>query len=176
MPTSDSIRSGRNEDIGEILERLRPALQRTLVRFQIPEQDAEDILQDTVLQLVTRQPECPEAWLLAGVRYRCLMYWRSRRRCLYRAVDDTLLDLLAGPETSAARDVEIAHDLRKVLPKIPSRCRSLIRLRYSLGLKPDEIAEEMGYRSSSIGTITKRCLAALSRKLLGGGYIKESTA
>ena len=168
--------AGRDEDLGPLVERLRPSLQRILGRFQIPEQDAEDILQEAVLQLVARQPETPEAWLLAGVRYRCLMYWRSRRRCLYRTVDDSLLDLLAEPEGSTTRDLEIAHDLRKLLPQIPSRCQSLIRLRYSLGLRPDEVAEEMGYRSSSIGTITKRCLAALSRKLLGSGYAKETTA
>jgi DNA-directed RNA polymerase specialized sigma24 family protein len=49
------------------------------------------------------------------------------------------------------------------------RCRSLLQLRFRLGYEPPEVAERLGYRASSIGKITTRCLAALSRELFAAG-------
>lgn len=178
MSTQDCIQTGDGDDLGDLLERLRPKLRSILFRFRIPEQDAEDLIQETLLSLVCREEalESPDAWMIAGLRYRCLMYWRSRRRCLYRTVDQTLLEVLAQPEPSSADRFDIVHDVQKVLPQIPQRCRSVIELRYRQGMRPKEVAQELGYQNSSIATITKRCLAALSRKLLGVGYARESQA
>lgn len=177
MSTQDCIQTGEG-DLGDLLERLRPKIRSILFRFRIPEQDAEDLIQETLLSLVCREEELesPDAWMIAGLRYRCLMYWRSQRRCLWRTVDQTLLEVLAAPEPPTADRLDIAHDVRKMLPQIPQRCRSVLELRYGEGLRPKEVAQELGYRDSSIATITKRCLAALSRKLLGVGYAKESRA
>jgi len=162
----------RGDEIAGLLAELQPKLSRILLHFRIPEQDAEDLLQDVLLSLVSREEgvESPEAWLLAGLRYRCLMYWRSRRRALYRAVDEALLESLAKPEQPAAVRHEIAHDLTKCLTEIPSRCRSVLKLRYTMGLRPPEVARKLGYNSSSIATVTRRCLAALCQKLAGVGY------
>lgn len=174
----DCAHAASEQDLDGILRRLRPRIESILHHYRIPEQDAEDLVQDVALSLVCREdrPESPEAWMIAGLRYRCLMYWRSRRRCLYRAVDDSLLEILAEPAPASTRRVDIAHDLSKLLPKIPSRCRSILKMRYALGLEPREVAQEMGYEKSSIATITKRCLSTLSQKLLGIGYVRESRA
>jgi len=166
------IARSRGEEITTLLAELRPKLTRILLHFRIPEQDAEDLLQDVLLSLVSRDEgvESPEAWLLAGLRYRCLMYWRSRRRALHRAVDEALLDRLAEPEPPAVAPREIAHDLTKCLTESPSRCRAVLKLRYTLGMRPPEVARKLGYNSSSIATVTRRCLAALCQKLVGVGY------
>jgi RNA polymerase sigma factor (sigma-70 family) len=161
-----------SEGVAELLDRLRPKLERILLHFRIPAQDAEDLIQDVLLSLVSRRPrlESPEAWLLAGLRYRCLMYWRSKRRSLYRTVDATLLEGLAEPAAPESERADLARDLDRCLTSIPTRCRSVLKLRYALGLRPPEVARELGYNSNSIATITRRCLAALCQKLVGVGY------
>ena len=60
-------------------------------------------------------------------------------------------------------------DLDSLIGRLPSRCRSLLQLRFRLGYEAPEIAERLGYRTSSIGKITTRCLAALSRELFASG-------
>ncbi|HEY0783586.1 MAG TPA: hypothetical protein VGE98_14095, partial [Thermoanaerobaculia bacterium] len=51
--------------------------------------------------------------------------------------------------------------------------RSLLEMRFQLGYDPAEIAHRLGYRDSSIGKITTRCLAALSREMLASGLGQE---
>ena len=52
----------------------------------------------------------------------------------------------------------------------------LLKLRYGLGYGPTEVAEQMGYRTSSIRKVTNRCLAALTRQLLAVGFDREPAA
>jgi hypothetical protein len=49
----------------------------------------------------------------------------------------------------------------------------VLRLRFRLGYEPTEVARMLGYRESSIGKITNRCLAALSRELLASGLVES---
>ncbi len=172
MDSPNQIQRRRSDEVAALLAEQRPKLGRILGHFRIPEQDAEDLLQDVLLSMVSRDEslESPEAWLLAGLRYRCLMYWRSRRRGLYRAVDEALLESLAEPERPDVERQEIAHDLSRCLTEIPSRCRTVLKLRYTLGMRPPEVARQLGYNRSSIATVTRRCLAALCQKLVGVGY------
>ena len=112
----------------------------------------------------------PEAWLITALRIQCRLYWRRRRRCLYQAVDEALLESLAETESSPADQYDLVHDLERMLSQISRRCRSILKLRYGLGLKPKEVAQQLGYRRSSMSTLTKRCLSALTRRLVASGY------
>ena len=162
----------QSEALEQLLDVVTPRFKRILCRSRIPEQDAEDLVQELMLSYISKSAEVrnPEAWLTAAMKYRCLMYWRSRRRRLWVAVDEALLDALTEPSASDADRLELAHDFDRVLPQIPPRCRSLLQLRYGLGLKPREVARELGYSRSSVWNITKRCLTALTRRLLVAGY------
>ncbi len=119
-------------------------------RYSIPPQDAEDLMQQSLVAFIDRQSEIehPQAWLAGTLRNHCLMYWRRRRRCLYRAVDAAILETLAEPTPSEAHAIEFAHDMAQVLDRLPSRCRSVLELRYGLGCQPVETARRLGYRSS----------------------------
>ena len=78
---------------------VRPKLRRMLRRARIPEQDADDLIQDTLLALVFqwRRVRDPNAWVAGALRKHCLMYWRSHRRRLYDTVDRT------GPRVARRR-------------------------------------------------------------------------
>ncbi len=157
------------------LESSRPALQRVLSTYDVPPQDAEDLLQEAYLTLLYKweRVECPQAWLIGTLRKKCIMYWRSRRRRLYDAMDAALLDLLVEPARPVQEGRDLCHDFERALSRLPARCQRLLRLRYVLGLGPNEAALEMGYQPSSIRKVTSRCLAALSRELIETGFLES---
>lgn len=163
--------------IEELFASVQPKLRRIFTRFRLPVEDAEDVLQQSFLDLFYKQEQIqnPEAWLVATVKNRCIVYWRRRRRQLWDAMDTALLELLAEPEAPHQRQVALKKDLEKVLARIPSRCRNVLMLRYGLGYQSQEVAERLGYQASSIRKVTSRCMAALSRELLDSGLEPVST-
>jgi RNA polymerase sigma factor (sigma-70 family) len=169
--------AGRQADeLTAVLERLEPELRRVLVRFRIPAQDAEDLIQDTLLVFLTKHDTIasPAPWLLATLRNRCLVYWRRRRRHLIEAIDAGLLEEVAGGRPGDQNRRDLARDLSGAVSRLPNRCRSILRLRYGLECAGPEIAEQLGYRPDTIRQATLRCLSALSRQLLSNGYVKEA--
>jgi RNA polymerase sigma factor (sigma-70 family) len=160
------------ESLNNLLKSTRPRLERVLRSFEVPPEDAEDILQDAQLTLLYKwdKVRSPENWLIGTVKKKCIMYWRKRRGSLCEAVDAAILDLISTPQAPRQEREEITFDLDRVLSRLSVRCRSLLRLRYGLGYGPSEVAEQMGYRSSSIRKVTNRCLAALTRQLLAVGF------
>jgi RNA polymerase sigma-70 factor (ECF subfamily) len=136
----------------------------TFARFSVPPQDAEDILQDGLLALVTKAASIhnPGPWLLAALRHGCVSYWRRRRRWLYEQIDEALKDTpVEGSEQS--QDMQGWRcDLRDAISQLPKRCKELLHLRYRLGCETGEMADAMGYREGSVRKAEMRCLSALT--------------
>ena len=151
----------------ELLKELNPRFNMVLARFRIPEQDAEDLLQQALLTYVRKRHTVrdPASWLLGTLRNRCLKYWRARRRSLYTAVDAAILESVATAGNPNQEQVEIQRDLRGAMGRLRPRCRSILGLRYGLGCEPRETARRLGYKESSIYKLMERCLAALSSQL-----------
>src|SRR5690349_8561930 len=162
----------------DFLRKIEPTLKRVLLKYRIPSGDAEDLLQQSLLALVYQWDRVrdPEAWLVGTLRRHCLMYWRTRRRRIYSAVDATLLECLSRPMEAPQERSDLLSDLTGVIERLPERCRSLFRLRFRLGYEPPEVAEKLGYRVSSMGKITTRCFAALWRQVLAAGLVVERAA
>jgi DNA-directed RNA polymerase specialized sigma24 family protein len=72
---------------------------------------------------------------------------------------------MAGGADSDAERTALRHGVVRWIAKLDHKCQRLLRLRYGLGLDDDEVAEETGYRSSSVDKVTRRCVQALSKKL-----------
>src|SRR4028119_1440256 len=66
-------------ELAALLERVGPRLKRILYRFRIPARDADPLLGDTPLILVSKQGSVrsADAWLLATLSNRCVLYWRG---------------------------------------------------------------------------------------------------
>jgi RNA polymerase sigma factor (sigma-70 family) len=160
--------------LDEFLRSVRPRLKSLFVRYGIPPQDTEDILQQALLAMVYQRHGVRdrETWLIGTLRNKCLLYWREHRRKLYEAVDAAALDLMAEPLAPAQEATDRRRDLVNAIEQLPERCRSLLWLRYQ-GYEATEVAEQLGYSQASIGKISKRCLAALTRRLLNGGRSKK---
>lgn len=154
-------------ELQQLLERCRPHLVRILYRYRIPAQDAEDLLQETFLILVSKWESIrsPAAWLSATLRNRCVIYWRRRRARIYELVDEAILELIAQGEPPAQERSELRRDLAVVLSRLEPRQREILHLRFGLGCTSREIGERLGYGAGSIRKMTQRCLARLSREL-----------
>jgi RNA polymerase sigma factor (sigma-70 family) len=168
-------RQNASASISEVLVKVRPALERVLGSYDVPPEDAEDVLQDTYLTLLYKweKVQCPEAWLIGTLRKKCIMYWRKRRKRIIDAMDAAILELLSEPERPSQERQDLSRDFDRVLCRLPERCQKLLRLRYGLGLGPSEVAERMGYQPSSIRKITSRCLTVLSRELAAVGFLEQ---
>jgi RNA polymerase sigma factor (sigma-70 family) len=159
----------------DFLTALEPKLKKLLAVYRIPSEDAEDVLQQALLALLYQWDRVrdPESWLFGTLKRHCLMYWRTHKRRIYLAVDSTILEWLSEPIASSQEKADLLCDLESLINQLPPRCRSILRLRFRLGYEPTEVARMLGYRESSIGKITTRCMSALSRELLASGLVPE---
>ncbi len=167
----------QTEDIlEEFLKRVRPRIRGLFLRYRIPVQDTEDILQQALLALLYHRDSIrdPEAWLVGTLRNKCLLYWRNHRRKLYDAVDATVLDLVAEPLAPDQEDADLRRDLTTAIEQLPERCRSILSLRYRHGYSPAEMSVFLGSSQGSISKMTNRCLAALTRRLVASGLLRSS--
>jgi RNA polymerase sigma factor (sigma-70 family) len=161
-----------SDSLERLLAKLEPRVNRLFVRFGVPTQDAEDLLQEALLGLVSspEQIHNPEQWLMGTLRNRCLLYWRRRRRALYQAMDTALLEASAKPCPGDQERSDVRRDLEILVSRLPERCRSIFHLRYRVGCENSEMAQQLGYRAASLRMITLRCLSALTRHLVAAGY------
>jgi RNA polymerase sigma factor (sigma-70 family) len=151
--------------VEEIFAAVRPRLAHVLAHFRIPVADAEDLVQEAVVQFLRKREQIyqPEQWLVGAVRKECLMYWRRHRRRLEVALDVAV----AGATEDAPQERQaLRGDLDRAINTLRPKCRSLLRLRYALGLSTEETATQLGYSLASLDNIARRCLAALSQRLL----------
>jgi RNA polymerase sigma factor (sigma-70 family) len=161
-------------ELERLLKQCRPQLSRVLLRFRIPPQDADDLLQETFLILITRWDtvRCPEAWLAATLRNRCIIYWRRQRARLDDAMDSALLEVLAEPQPPPQERAELRRDLGAALSRLPRRQRRLLSLRFGFGCTSQETGDRLGYGAGSVRKMTQRCLARLTDDLSAGGLLR----
>lgn len=164
---------GRTQDeLPQLVDRLAPEFARLFAYFRIPAQDAEDLLQDAFVLFITKRSKIasPDAWIVGTLRFKCLLYWRKRRRRLIETMDETFLEELAGGVSPRQENDDLARDLSGAIGRLPDRCRSLLRLRYGLGCDDPEVADRMGYSATGIRKIAHRCLSALTNQMVAVGF------
>src|SRR5258706_4898764 len=107
----------------DFLKAVEPKLKRLLAYHRIPSEDAEDILQQSLLALLYQweRVQVPERWLFGTVRRHCLMYWRATRRKIYSAVDATILGRLSGPPATPQERRGLPFRLGKLTQPCPPR-------------------------------------------------------
>lgn len=159
-------------DLEKLLERCRPQLSRVLFRFRIPQQDAEDLLQETFLILISKwdSVRTPEAWLVATLRNRCILYWRRQRARLDEAMDQALLELLAEAEPPPQEKSDLRCDLALALSRLEPRQRSLLKLRFGWGCTSQEAGDRLGHQAANVRKMTQRSIARLNAHLTAHGF------
>lgn len=140
-----------------------PLLYGLACRMVGPGADAEDVLQEVMLQAWNRAAAfdpgkgSARVWLVVMTRSRCLD--KLRRRGARRGHEVAGLDALAEPadgEESASETMEQAEArtmVRKALAALPAEQRRTLEIAYFEGLSQSEIAERTG---EPLGTVKTR--------------------
>jgi RNA polymerase sigma factor, sigma-70 family len=130
-------------------------------RYGIPWDVAEDVLQDTAVQLLKQQRSVrkPRSYLCAVFRIRCRTYFSSRPVNLgtLPISDDSLDTLAESPED----DLDQRIALHQALTYISSACRRLLAARYMEGQSLRQAAQRMTLAYSGITKTLARCLKRL---------------
>ena len=141
----------------EVLSTMGDAILRLAFSYLHNREDAEDILQETMIKLVTQTPvfeneKHRKAWLMTVAAN------LSKNRIEYNKVRDTaeLNEELAGAEEE---DRNVSDDLSaiwKAVEQLPVNQREAIHLFYQEGYKTAEIADILGRKEATIRSDLKR--------------------
>lgn len=165
-------------ELEKLLERCRPQLSRVLFHFRIPPEDAEDLLQETFVILISKwdSVRSPEAWLAGTLRNRCILYWRRRRARIDEAMDAAMLDLLAESEPPPQERSDLRSDLALALARLEPRQRSILKLRFGWGCTSREAGERTGHGAANVRKMTQRSIALLNADLAAHGFAEPAVS
>jgi RNA polymerase sigma-70 factor (ECF subfamily) len=148
--------------------RLRPYFRN---RLRGAPEDAEDLLQETLVALHTRRdsydPKFPlSPWLYAIARYRLIDFLRRRGR---RAGDASLDDVEIGEPDPEFEASDAKRDVATLLARLPEKQRRAIQLIKLEEKSVKQAAAETGYSESDIKISVHRGLKTLMKLMTEGG-------
>ena len=130
---------------------------------------AEELVQETFLRLhqIWSQVENPRAWLYRSLRNLALNHLRDRK-------PETELqpDAHAAPENPPDQELgqmEAVGMVRLLLAELPDDDRQLVRLKYTEGLKYEQIARRTGLSVGNVGYKLHHLLKGLADALRRAG-------
>jgi len=151
----------------ELIFQLRPRLRQILSSYRVPYPDSEDLLQDTLIAAFCQWDtiQTQDAWLIGTLRNKCAMYWKRQRSNPLQAVDLPILESLSEPLPPVQERSEQLWDLESLVGSLCQRHRTVLWLRFGLGMSTLEVAEHTGYHPTSIRKLICRCVSRLQRGL-----------
>jgi len=154
------------EALLDTLMALQPALQLTAEKLLRSEADAEDTVQETVIDLWQRRNELEHvrdlrAYAMQSLKNRCISFLRKSRDIatdrieLFDSVDDDAIrDEVALTEERAAR-------LDTMMAQLPERQREAVTMRYIEGVSHEEMQRRLGMSSTNVYATLSRAMSAL---------------
>ena len=127
-------------------------------------EDAEDVLQDTMIAYMVNRPEFAndahaKAWLMKTARNLCLNKIRYNRYRRHDVIDEVMEETLAAPET------EKMPEVLEAVRKLPENMREAIYLFYWEGYSTAQIALILGRRETTVRSDMSRARARLKNIL-----------
>ena len=154
------------EALLDTLMALQPALQLTAEKLLRSEADAEDTVQETVIDLWQRRNELEHvrdlrAYAMQSLKNRCISFLRKShdiatdRIEFFDAVDDDAIrEEVALTEERAAR-------LDTMMAQLPERQREAVTMRYIEGVSHEEMQRRLGMSSTNVYATLSRAMSAL---------------
>ena len=140
-------------------ERRRKLFTYASARFGIDKDDAEDLLQETALELLRYRSfvRSPEGFVFTVFRARCARFSGARRAT--HTVFSEGADLDAPQAELDGLDRQLA--LREAFSELSSSCRRILSAYYVEGQSLREAAQTMSLAYSSVAKTLNRCLRKL---------------
>lgn len=139
---------------------------------------AEEIVQEVFLQLHLHwnEVDCPQAWLMRGIRNKAYNHIRDHKRETLRSDDHQARVPNAEDETpeEVLLRMEAAGALRQSLAELDGTDQQLVQLKYFDDLSYREMAAQTGLSISNVGYRLHHILKELGRKLRPLGIDRTS--
>ncbi len=173
----DFVQTGRQEPFEEIVRRYAGMVFNVCYQILRDSHDAEDATQAVFLTLAVKSKtengiKYLAPWLQKVAQRLALDVKRSKTRRKVREERHSVMQQMnAGDgDTSAIVDLdEVKVVLRDELDKLPAKYRLPLILHYFGGLKPEEMARELGCKPSTLGVRLHRGRKLLAENLAGRG-------
>jgi RNA polymerase sigma factor (sigma-70 family) len=167
---ASGARASRDAEFTGFVQAASPSLLRAALVLLDSREDAEDVLQVTMLRTYRRWEQArqaPQAYARAVLVNACRERWRHRGRHPEISQD---VDVLAGVDTlsnvvSFAEAVDRRHVLVRVLRQLPGIQREVLVCRYLLDATVAETAAALGIAEGTVKSAASRGLGQL-RQLL----------
>ena len=159
--------NGSMDDFEKLYGALKQPLLRYLWTFVRNATVAEDLLQDTFVQIhrarQTYTPPRPvRPWIYAITRHVALMHLRSGRRRKEMLADDQLPEVPVPPEMEKLADRATLHQM---LSELPQASREVLMLHHLLGLSFQEVGQVLGVAAGTAKVRSHRAIKVLRKKL-----------
>jgi RNA polymerase sigma factor (sigma-70 family) len=171
---------GDEQAWAELLEKYKRLIYSIPIKFGLASEEANDIFQDTCVELLSelprlREPRALPKWLMQVTARKCVRVRDRNRRTDGGRADAELLGSVAA-DAPLSDDVlfEVAREqaLRDAVSALPPRCAALVQmLFFEAAPRPyNEIADSLAIARGSIGFIRGRCLRRLRVELQKHGF------
>lgn len=166
-------------DIEHVRNELNRFAPGAFLRFGIPQEAREDILQEILTAFWKHRKRIrePRKWISGALRNQCFYYLRTksqRKRRPYRE-DLSLLQVTMGATARPSEEtLFLESDIDHALSQLKEKQRRILLLRFREGLTPAEAAEWLGYKPSSMKKVTNRAIRALREVLRANGFKAEA--
>lgn len=190
--TLERASRGDSSALRALVTVLRPHIEKQLLRYPLAEQDRDDLLQTTLMQIVRRVGSFRgdssfSTWLFRVTANEALMLMRSQRRHRARLVEG--LDLEDLGKLPAANDAamndradesaakgERDTRVREALDALPADYRDVVALHYHQDLALEEIAHRLSTTESAVRSRLHRARSRLRAILEQGAVGREVAA
>ena len=164
---------GNMDDFGGLYAALKQPLLRYLWTFVRNATVAEDLLQETFLQIhrarQTYSPPRPvRPWIYAITRHVALMHLRSGRRRKEVLPSEELPEVPVPPEMEKLADNATLH---RMLSDLPRPAQEVLMLHHLLGLSFEEVGHILGVAAGTAKVRSHRALKALRAQLAEQGGV-----
>jgi RNA polymerase sigma-70 factor (ECF subfamily) len=162
---------GSMDDFSALYAALEKPLLRYLWTFVRNSATAEDLLQETFLQIhrarQTYTPPRPvRPWIYAITRHVALMHLRSARRRKEHLPDEELPEVPVLPEMESYADKATVY---RLLSELPRSGQEVLILHHLLGLSFLEVGQVLGIATGTAKVRAHRAIKALREKLAEEG-------
>lgn len=127
-------------------------------RFNVPENDAENLIHEVFLSFLTATEEIrnPRSWLVGSICNACRYYWRSSGRMESLPAD---FDRRADPaHERMAEKAAIRITVRETLRRLHEKCQTTLRLHYFDGCSAPEVARKLETTNRYAEKLIHKCL------------------
>ena len=178
---AELVKRARNNHMSsyqQLVERYKKKIYFTSLSILGNHHDAEDVLQETLLQALRsldrlRYPEGFGAWIVRIAYNRSIDTLRKRKRELDPKKDENGLDLFdlmesdtpAGNPDRVIESSEISHVITSTLSKLPGSQKNAFTLKHIAQLSIKEIAVAMNSTESTVKTNIYRAVQKLRCEL-----------